>query len=93
VSAQRKCLEAVGPIPKLAGHTCRCNQSQWHPLPHHCDCGSSFEPLVREGRLYDELAEVRRRQRRRETGQLIAWSLMLGVLLVVLSCAWFGIIP
>jgi hypothetical protein len=43
--------------------------------------------------VYEDIAEVRRRQRRRETGQMLAWSLMLGVLLVVLSCAWFGIIP
>lgn len=30
---------------------------------------------------------------RRETGQLIAWSLMLGVILTTLAAAWFGVIP
>lgn len=38
------CAEEVGPIPKLGGHTCRCNRLTPHRLPHACDCGSWFEP-------------------------------------------------
>lgn len=38
------CDESVGPIPKLAGHTCRCNLERTHRLPHTCNCGSWFEP-------------------------------------------------
>lgn len=37
------CRAQVGPIPKLAGHTCRCNKLTLHQLPHTCDCGSWFE--------------------------------------------------
>jgi hypothetical protein len=48
---------------------------------------------IEEQRFYEDLAAVRRRQRRRETGQMLAWSLMLGVLLVVLASAWFGVAP
>jgi hypothetical protein len=36
---------------------------------------------------------IRGSQAARELGQLLAWSLMLGVLLLVLASAWFGVAP
>lgn len=43
------CGWEVGPIPKLDGHTCRCNKVAPHRLPHECDCGSWFEGCGRPG--------------------------------------------
>ena len=43
------CRWVVGPIPKLDGHTCRCDRLRNHRMPHECgDCGAWFEGCGRD---------------------------------------------
>jgi len=44
------CAAQVGPVWKLDGETCGCNQPEGHDGDHTCPCGTWFVDNVRSDR-------------------------------------------